>query len=82
MHHQLQPAAIGLGLTLSCQPVFAASQRAVGMTDVLLAVLLLCWVGFPLILMAALLWQLIGSFVTRRRQGSVRARVPDTDFSP
>ena len=58
----------------------AAAQRVISTTDVFLTLLLVCWVGLPALLVCALAWSLLGSFVASLRRPAAIIRPPDTDL--
>ena len=72
-----RPLAAGLGLTLVSGSAIAAP---VGGTEILFGFLILCWIGFPLLLLVALVWQLVGSFIASLRRPLPVIRAPDTDL--
>jgi len=49
-------------------------------TQILLGLLLVCWVGFPLLLLGALVWQLARSFAAFRKRRLPIVPAPDTDL--
>ena len=57
MNERARPLAAGLVLAFFTGPVIAASQVAIGGTEILLGLLAICWIGFPLLLLLALVWQ-------------------------
>ena len=75
----LQLGGAILLLTLSGH-AFAAVQRAFSTIDFFWAFLLVCWVGMPALLVCALVWSLIGRFITSLRPTSPFIRPPDTDL--
>ena len=60
--------------------VIAAPQVAIGGTEILLGLLANCWIGFPLLLLVALVWQLVQSFIASLRRPLPVIRAPDTDL--
>ena len=72
-----RPLAAGLGLAF-----FAGSAVAtpIGGTEILLGLLAICWIGFPLLLLVALVWQLARSLFRSLRRPLPVMRAPDTDL--
>ena len=60
MKARVRPLATGLGLALFTGSVMAAP---IGGTEILLGLLAICWIGFPLLLLVALVWQLARSTI-------------------
>ena len=58
----------------------AAAQRGISTTDVFLTFFLVCWIGLPALLVCALAWSLLGSFVASLRRSPPIIRTPDTDL--
>ena len=80
MSAQARLLAAGLGLGLFAGSVIAAPQVAISGADILLGLLAICWIGFPLLLLAALVWQLVRSFLASLRRPLPVIRAPDTDL--
>ena len=72
--------AAGFGLVILTGPAIAAPHAAIGGTEILLGLLLLCWIGFPLLLLVALAWQLVRSLIGSLRRPLPIIRAPDTDL--
>ena len=80
MSARARTLAASLGLALFSGSVLAAPQVVIGGTEILLGLLAICWIGFPLLLLVALVWQLVrSSFASLRRPLPV-IRAPDTDL--
>ena len=58
----------------------AAGQRVISTTDVFLTFLLVCWVGLPALLVCALGWSLLASFLASLRPSPPIIRTSDTDL--
>ena len=80
MKARARPIAAGLGLGLFAGSVIAAPQVAIGGAEILLGLLAVCWIGFPLLLLVALAWQVARSFVASLRRPLPVIRAPDTDL--
>ena len=70
----------GLGLSLFAASAIAAPRNAVDGTDILLGLLLVCWVGFPLLLLLALAVQGVRSLIASLKRPMPVVRAPDTDL--
>jgi len=70
----------GLGLLLSTGSAFAAPSGAIGGSEILLGLLLLCWVGFPLLLLGALAVQAVRSLIASLKRPLPVIPVADTDL--
>ena len=57
-----------------------AAQRVISTMDVFWTFLLVCWVGLPALLVCALAWSLLGSFVASLRRSPPIIRAPDIDL--
>ena len=77
MKARVRPLATGLGLALFTGSVMAAP---IGGTEILLGLLAICWIGFPLLLLVALVWQLARSTIASLRRPLPVMRAPDTDL--
>jgi len=75
-----RPIATGLLPAFFAGPVVAAPQIAIGSTEVILGLLAICWIGFPLLLLVALVWQLVRSSIASLRRPLPVMRAPDTDL--
>ena len=80
MKARARPIATGLGLALFAGSVLAAPHSAIGGTEILLGLLGICWIGFPLLLLVALVWQVVRSFIASLRRPLPVMRAPDTDL--
>ena len=80
MKARARPCAAGVAMTLFTGSVIAAPQVAIGGTDILLGLLAICWIGFPLLLLVALVWQVVRSFIESLRRSLPVMRAPDTDL--
>ena len=80
MNSPTRPLAASLGLALFSGSVIAAPQIPIGGTEILLGLLAVCWIGFPLLLLIALVWQLVRSFIASLRRPLPVIRAPDTDL--
>ena len=68
-----------LGLALFCAAGLAvAAPRGLQFADVLLNLLLIFWIGLPVLLVAALVWQFVRARIASFRQPA--HIVPDTDL--
>ena len=74
------PLVVGLGLAFFTGIAVAAPLPAIGGTEIFLGLLLLCWIGFPLLLLIALVWQLLRSLIASLRRPLPVIRAPDTDL--
>ena len=72
--------ATGLGLLLFTGSAIAAPRGVIGGSDILLGLLLLCWIGFPLLLLAALAVQAIRSLIASLKRPLRVVPAPDTDL--
>ena len=77
MNARARPLAAGLGLALVSGSAFAAP---IGGTEIFLGLLVVCWIGFPLLLLVALVWQVARSFIASLRRPLPVIRSPDTDL--
>ena len=80
MKARARPIATGLGLALFAGSVLAAPHSAIGGTEILLGLLAVCWIGFPLLLLVALVWQFARSLFRSLRRPLPVMRAPDTDL--
>lgn len=80
MKARARPFAAGLGLTLSAGTVIAAPSGGIGASDLFIGLLAICWVGLPLLLLGALVWQLVRSLLASLRRPLPVIRAPDTDL--
>ena len=80
MKARARPCAAGVVLTLFTGSVIAAPQVVIGGTEILLGLLAICWIGFPLLLLVALVWQVVRSFIASLRRPLPVMRAPDTDL--
>jgi hypothetical protein len=80
MKAPIRPLAAGLGLALLTGSASAAPHGGIGGTEILFGLLLVCWIGFPLLLLAALVWQVARSFIASLRRPLPVIRAPDTDL--
>ena len=80
MKARARPFAAGLGLALSAGSVIAAPHSAIGGSEILLGLLGICWIGFPLLLLVALVWQAVSSFVASLKRPLPPILAPDTDL--
>ena len=80
MKARARPCAAGVVLALSTGSVMAAPHIAVGAADIVLGLLAVCWVGFPMLLLLALVCQVIRSFIASLRRPLPVIRAPDTDL--
>ena len=55
-------------LLLLSEYAVAAAQRVISTTDIFFTFLLVCWVGLPALLVCALAWSLLGSFLASLRR--------------
>ena len=70
----------GFGLLLCAGPALAGPGTAIDGTQILLGLLLLCWVGFPLLLLGALAVQAVRSLIASLKRPLPVVRAPDTDL--
>ena len=77
MKGSARPIAAGLVLAFFAGPVVAAP---IGVTEILLGLLAVCWIGFPMLLLVALVWQVVRSFIASLRRPLPVMRAPDTDL--
>ncbi len=80
MEVRARPLAGGVALVLFTGSVIAAPHSAIGATEIFLGLLAICWIGFPLLLLVALAWQLVGSFIASLKRPLPVIRAPDTDL--
>jgi len=80
MKTPVRPLAACLVLALFASSAIAAPQGAIGGTDIVLGLLLICWIGFPLLLLVALFCQLARSFIASLRRPVPVIRAADTDL--
>ena len=80
MKTRARPLAAGLGLALSAGSAFAAPHSAIGGTEIILGLLAICWIGFPLLLLLALVWQVSRSFIASFGRPLPVIRAPETDL--
>jgi hypothetical protein len=73
-------SSAGLGLLLFTGSAFAAPAGAIGGTEILLGLLLLCWVGFPLLLLGALAVQAVRALIASLKRPLPVIPVADTDL--
>jgi hypothetical protein len=71
--------AAGPGFALSTTSAIATPHGAIGGAQIFLGLLLVCWVGFPLLLLGALSWQLTRSHVAFLRRSLPAKPAPDID---
>jgi hypothetical protein len=72
--------ATGLGLAFFVSSAVAAPHLTISVTEILLGLLMVCWIGFPLLLLVALVWQLARSTIASLRRPLPVKRAPDTDL--
>ena len=72
--------ATGLGLAFFVSSAVAAPHLTISVTEILLGLLMVCWIGFPLLLLVALVWQLARSIIASLRRPLPVMRAPDTDL--
>ena len=70
----------GLGLLLFTGSAIAAPSGAIGGMEILLGFLLLCWIGFPLLLLGALAVQAVRSLIATLKPPLPVIPAPDTDL--
>jgi hypothetical protein len=73
-------SSAGFGLLLFTGSAFAAPLGAIGGTEILLGLLLLCWVGFPLLLLGALAVQAVRALIASLKRPLPVIPVADTDL--
>jgi hypothetical protein len=71
----------GLGLLLFTGSAIAAPHGVIGGTEILLGLLLLCWIGFPLLLLGALAVQAVRSLFATPEHPLPVIPSPDTDLT-
>ena len=80
MKKTVQRLSVGLGLLLLSGWAVAATQRATGTLDIFFALMLVFWVGLPVLFLCGMAWELVRPFVTSFGRPAPPIRVPDTDF--
>ena len=80
MMKTVQRLSVGLGLLLLSGWAVAATQRAIGTFDVFFGLMLVFWVGLPVLFLCGLAWELVRPFVASFRRSTPPLRVPDTDL--
>jgi hypothetical protein len=77
MKARARPFAAGLGLAFVAG---SAVATPIGGTEILLGLLAVCWIGLPVLLLAALVWQRVRSLISSLRRPLPVMRAPDTDL--
>jgi hypothetical protein len=80
MKKTVRRLGVGLGLLLLSGWAVAATQRAMGASDIFFALMLVFWVGLPVLFLCALAWELARPFIASFRRPTPPLRVPDTDL--
>jgi hypothetical protein len=80
MKAPIRPCAAGLALALFAGSAIAAPYGTIGGTEIFLGLLLIFWIGLPLLLLAALIWRWVCSFIASLRRPVPVIRAPDTDL--
>ena len=73
-------SSTSLGLLLFTSSAFAAPSGPIGGTDLLLGLLLICWIGFPLLLLGALAVQAVRALIASLKRPLPVIPVADTDL--
>jgi hypothetical protein len=80
MKKTVRRLGVGLGLLLLSGLAVAATQRAIGASDLFFALMLVFWVGLPVLFLCALAWQFIWPLIASFGRPAPPIRVPDTDL--
>ena len=71
----------GLGMLLCTGSAIASPTGGIGGTEILLGLLLICWIGFPLLLLGALAVQAVRSLFATPKHPLPVIPAPDTDLT-
>ena len=80
MKKTVRRLSVGLGLSLLSGWAVASTQRAIGASDIFFALMLVFWVGLPVLFLCALTWELFRLFIASFRRPAPALRVLDTDL--
>ena len=80
MKKTVRRLGVGLGSLLLSGGAVAATQRAIGASDIFFTLIFVFWVGLPVLFLCTLAWEFVRPFIASFKRPTPPLRVPDTDL--